>query len=352
MRINPASVWLHGGDGAPDHDVVVSSRARIARNVAGFPFVGRSTPAQRTELLRLVQRTPFPAEWSDGLLWVDLLRSTEEDRQLLAERRLISRQFAQADLPRAVAFSRDETVSIMVNEEDHLRLQSLLPGLRLDECLRRVRHLDESLERHLDFAFSPRWGYLTACPTNLGTAVRLSVMVHLPALKITREIEKVKNAAKDLHLAVRGFLGEGSETIGDLYQISNQLTLGMTEEDLLERFATGIVPSLLEYERVARRAIVANDPVGLEDKVHRALAVLRAARLLEVDESMRMLGRLRLGVALGRVRGVSLAAIDRLMLDLQPVHLRTVALPDDRDPRLRASRAAAVRRTLAGVEIA
>jgi len=173
--------------------------------------------------------------------------------------------------------------------------------------------------------------------------------VHLPALKLTREIEKVKTAAKDLHLAVRGFLGEGSETVGDLYQVSNQLTLGMTEEDLLERFATGIVPRLLDYERVARRAIVANDPVGLDDKIHRALAVLRAARLLDVDESMRMLGRVRLGLALGRLRGLSLAAVDRLMLDLQPVHLRTIALPDDRDPRLRVSRAAAVRRTLAGV---
>lgn len=350
MRINPASVWLHGGDGAPDHDVVVSSRARLARNVAGFPFVARSTPAQRIELLRLVQRTPFPSEWSDGLLWVDLVRSTEEDRQLLAERRLISRQFAQAELPRAVAFSRDETLSMMVNEEDHLRLQALLPGLRLDECLRRVRQLDESLERHLDFAFSPRWGYLTACPTNLGTAVRLSVMVHLPALKLTREIEKVKTAAKDLNLAVRGFLGEGSESVADLFQVSNQITLGMTEEELLERFATGIVPQLLEYERVARRAIVANDPLGLDDKIHRALAVLRVARLLEVEESMRLLGRLRLGIALGRVHGLSLAAIDRLMLDLQPVHLRTIALPDDRDPRLRASRAAAVRAAVTDVE--
>lgn len=350
MRINPASIWLHGGDGAPDHDVVVSSRARLARNVAGFPFVGRSTPAQRTELLRLVQRTPFPAEWSDRLLWVDLLRSTEEDRQLLAERRLISRQFAQGDLPRAVAFSRDETVSVMVNEEDHLRLQSLLPGLRLEECLRRVRGIDESLERHLDFAFSPRWGYLTACPTNLGTAVRLSVMVHLPALRLTREIEKVKNAAQDLNLAVRGFLGEGSETVGDLFQISNQVTLGTTEEDLLERFATGIVPRLLDYERVARKALLARDPLGVEDKIHRALATLKAARLLEVDEAMRQFGRLRLGVALGRVQGLSLAAIDRLMLDLQPVHLRTIALPDDTDPRLRASRAVAVRRALANVE--
>lgn len=350
MRINSASVWLHGGDGAPDHDVVVSSRARLARNVAGFPFVARSTPAQRIELLRLVQRTPFPSEWSDGLLWVDLVRSTEEDRQLLAERRLISRQFAQAELPRAVAFSRDETLSMMVNEEDHLRLQALLPGLRLDECLRRVRQLDESLERHLDFAFSPRWGYLTACPTNLGTAVRLSVMVHLPALKLTREIEKVKTAAKDLNLAVRGFLGEGSESVADLFQVSNQITLGMTEEELLERFATGIVPQLLEYERVARRAIVANDPLGLDDKIHRALAVLRVARLLEVEESMRLLGRLRLGIALGRVHGLSLAAIDRLMLDLQPVHLRTIALPDDRDPRLRASRAAAVRAAVTDVE--
>jgi len=349
MRWNPESIWLNGSGNAPDHDVVVSSRARLARNVAGFPFTARATPAQRNELVRLVQRAPLPSEWSDGMVWIDLLRSSPDDRTLLVERHLISRQFADAELPRAVAFSRDETVSVMVNEEDHLRLQALLPGLRLEECLARARRLDESLERNLEFAFNPRWGYLTACPTNLGTAVRLSVMVHLPGLRLTREIDKVRAAAKDLHLAVRGFLGEGSDAIGELYQISNQLTLGMTEEDLLERFAGGIVPRILEYERLARRMLLEHSPLLLEDRVHRALATLRAARLLEWEEAMRLLGRVRLGLALGRLVGLSLPAIDRLMLDLQPVHLRLVAEPGDRDPQLRASRAAAVRRAIAPV---
>jgi protein arginine kinase len=346
-----------------DRDVVMSSRVRLARNVAGFPFVGRATHPQRREVLDAVRAAVGTDERTLGLAggrvgadsaeavgWIDLATLPRRDRQLLWERHLISRQFAEGDSPRALAVTTDGRFAMMVNEEDHLRLQVMRGGNRLREAFDDAMRAESALGSRLDFAFHRRWGYLTACPTNLGTAVRLSVMVHLPALRLTREIEKVKNAAQDLNLAVRGFLGEGSETVGDLFQISNQVTLGTTEEDLLERFATGIVPRLLEYERVARKALLSRDPLGIEDKIHRALATLKAARLLEVDEAMRQLGRLRLGVALGRVHGLSLAAIDRLMLDLQPVHLRTIALPDDTEPRLRASRAVAVRRALASVE--
>jgi protein arginine kinase len=348
MRLAEPSVWqMNPG---PDADVVVSSRVRLARNIAGFPFVNRATHPQRHEIVRLVQHASFPPEWTAGIRWKNLQQLDPIERSLLVERHLISKQFADGDAPRALALSSDGSLSLMVNEEDHLRMQVLLPGSRLADCFAGVRRLDETLERSLDFAYAQRWGYLTACPTNLGCGIRFSVMLHLPGLKLTGEIEKMRHAAKDLHLAVRGLHGEGSEAIGDFYQVSNQITLGRSEEDIHDLFASTVVPRLVDYERSARAVLLRSNPQLVEDRVHRALGILRSARLLSFEETMKFLSRVRLGICLGRISDVELATVNQLFLHIQPAHLDLLTdlptPPSQPDPERKATRAALVRRAL------
>jgi len=327
--------------------VVMSCRVRLARNVAGFPFVVRASDAQRRELVHLARQVVLESNLSKEMIWVDLAEATARDRQVLVERHLISRHLAEADIPRAVAVSNDETLSIMINEEDHLRMQLIAPGLRLDDLVQRIDAVDETLEAKIDYAFSPRWGYLTACPTNLGTGIRLSVMMHLPALKLSNEIERVRRAAKDLHLAVRGYYGEGSESAGDFYQISNQVTLGRSEQEILQEFLERILPQIIEYEHQARRMLVERNATLLDDRVHRSLAVLRNARLLGAEEAMKLLSRVRLGVHLRRVDGVEIDLINRLLLQIQPAHLQLHVGADLAADRLREVRATVVRKALA-----
>ncbi len=321
MPIPLEGPWIAGT--GPEADVVLSSRARLARNIVGFPFVNRMSVTQRlgvTELTREVLQRATP---SPGLMWIDLESIGELDRLLLVERNLVSAQIARADGHRAAAIARDESLGVMVNEEDHLRMQVLASGLQLPACLRRVVELDEAIERHVAYAFDRRFGYLTACPTNVGTGMRLSVMMHLPALKITGEIDKVRRAAGDMHLAVRGFHGEGSDAAGDFYQVSNQITLGVAEEDLLQDLGQRIVPRLIAYEREARDVLLRRNRGELEDRVHRALGLLRSARLLDTKEAMKLLSRVRLGVCTGLLEGeVSPDAVNQLFLQVQPAHVR------------------------------
>ena len=320
MIFRESGPWIeHTG---PDCDVVVSSRARLARNLAGYPFVNQASEKQRWEIVQLFRSLPLQGRSEEELIWIDMSQATVRDRQLLFERHLVSRQFVDNDLPRAVAVGDDESLSLMVNEEDHLRMQVLLPGLRLTEAFERVREMDRRLEGYADLAVHPRWGYLTACPTNLGTACRFSVMLHLPGLRLTNEMERVRRAAKDLHLAVRGFHGEGSESSGDFYQVSNQVTLGLAEQDLLDEFISVVVPRVVEYERVARQMLIDRNEPLLDDRVNRALGILRSAHLLGIDEAMKLLSRVRLGIALGRLQDVEMATIQRLFLELQPAHLQ------------------------------
>ncbi len=311
--------WLQPG--GLDSDVVASSRVRLARNIAGYPFVNRATPAQRQQVIAMVERIELPTSLAASMVWVDLNRAVPRERQLLVERHLISRQLAEGDAPRAVAIADNESISVMVNEEDHVRLQVVLPGLALDAAMERADQVDDAIESKVDYAFSRRFGYLTACPTNVGCGMRLSVMVHLPALRITNEIERVKRASKELNLVVRGFYGEGSDATGDFYQVSNQTTLGLAEPELLERFQGEIVPLLVSYERHARRMLSRQGTV-LDDRLHRALGVLRCARMLGADEAMKLLSRVRLGICLERIRDVELRVVNQLLLQVQPAHLQ------------------------------
>ena len=319
-----AGEWLRGS--GPQSDVVVSTRVRYARNLAGFPFVNGANRRQRNEVRDLCRTQILSNRIAPDVIWVDLSAADPTDRDLLVERHLISRQIAeQADeVPSGVAIGADETFAVMVNEEDHLRMQTLRSGLQLGEAFAQLNRIDDVLEERIDFAFSRRFGYLTACPTNVGTGIRVSAMLHLPALKLTGEIEKVRRAARDMHLAVRGLYGEGSDAWGDLYQVSNQSTLGKADQEILSDFEHTILPRIVAYEQQARQALVNVRSDQLDDKVYRAWGVLTHARVLGAEEVMQLLSHLRLGVYLGRLDAVDTRTVNELFLLTQPAHLQRV----------------------------
>jgi len=316
---NRAGEWLGGGGSMPD--VVISSRIRLARNIAGVPFLSRSTPQQQEEIENRLREDVLSCGLED-VFYVDVNAAGEMDRQLLVERHLISRQHAQAKHPRGVAIGSNETVAVMVNEEDHLRLQVLRAGLQLDEAWELINHIDDQIEHRVPYAFHSRLGYLTACPTNVGTGMRVSVMLHLPALKMTGEIEKAFRAAVDLRLEIRGLFGEGTEATGDFFQISNQTTLGKSEGQILEDFRDNYVPQFVAYERKARESLMSRKRPAVDDKIFRAMAILESARLMSSEETMYLLSLARLGVNLGRVNTIDMPTINELFLLTQPAHLQ------------------------------
>jgi protein arginine kinase len=339
-----AGEWLRGS--GPMSEIVISSRIRLARNVVGFPFLTRCSRHQRIMLEAKSRDAILNAQLAPKMLYVNLEESPEIDRQLLVERHLISKHHAAADGARGVAISDNEQVSIMVNEEDHLRIQVLRSGLQLEEAYEEINAIDDKLEQRLDFSFHPRFGYLTACPTNVGTGIRVSVMLHLPALKLTGEIEKVFRAAKDMRLAVRGLYGEGSEASGDFYQISNQTTLGRNEQDILSDFKHTVIPKIIDYEHHARRMLLNEKTVALDDKIHRALGTLRSARLLSSEEVLVYLSHLRMGLNLGRVKAPDIRTLNELFLLTQPAHLQKIQSKKLEGDSRRAARADYIRQRL------
>lgn len=339
-----AGEWLRGA--GPMHDVVISSRVRLARNIAGYPFLSRCTPAQRGELAAMLSEKILAAGIADDMFYVDVEAASELDRLLLVERHLISRQHAEASGPRGVAISGDETVAVMVNEEDHLRIQVLRSGLQLLDIHDEIDRIDDELERRLSFSFSGRFGYLTACPTNVGTGIRVSVMLHLPALKMTGEIERVFRAARDMRLAIRGLYGEGTEAMGDFFQVSNQTTLGRSEGDIISDFRDHIIPQIIDYEHQARKSLAAQRLIAIDDRVHRSLSILRAARLISSEETMAHLSHVRLGINLQRVSDVKPQTVNELFLLTQPAHLQKLQGRAMEPNERAAARAAFIRRRL------
>jgi protein arginine kinase len=341
---NNASEWLRGS--GPMSEVVISSRIRLARNISGYRFLSRASRHERSQLEKKVRDTILNAGIAEQTLYVDLDQAPELDRQILVERHLISKQHAGGEGARGVAVGASETISVMVNEEDHLRLQVLRSGLQLEEAWEQINAVDDKLESKLDFAFSSRFGYLTACPTNVGTGIRVSVMLHLPALKLTGEIEKVFRAAKEMRLAVRGLYGEGTEATGDFYQISNQTTLGKAEDEIISDFKHLVIPKIIDYEHHARRTLLNDRTVALDDKVHRAIGILRSARLMASEETLFLLSHLRMGVNLGRVKDVDIKTVNELVLLTQPAHLQKHSGRKLEGDMRRAARAEVIRQRL------
>jgi protein arginine kinase len=251
-------------------------------------------------------------ELGDKIFYVSVDKASDLDRHFLVERHLISRHHAFGKGPRGVIIAKRESFTAMINEEDHLRIQVLKGGMQLTQCAEQINRIDDMVEAKVDFAFSPRYGYLTACPTNLGTGIRVSVMLHLPALKMTGQTEKFLNAAKDMNLAVRGLFGEGTEAAGDFYQISNQVTLGVSGHDIVSQFEDAIIPEIVEYENAARNQLLSKEVDILDDKISRAMALLKNAHLISSQEALFLLSHLRLGINMRENMGASTPAIKSL----------------------------------------
>ena len=318
--LHTPGAWLNSG--GPLGDVVVSSRIRLARNLTGFHFLSKASPAERKEITQTLRAAITGCDLGQETFYVDVDNSDQIDRQLLVERQLISRQHVDAEGSRGVAIATSEQFALMINEEDHLRIQVLRSGMDLDDAWKQVSRIDAALESVVDFAYHGQYGYLTACPTNVGTGLRVSVMLHLPALKLTNEIEKVLRAAKDMRLAVRGLYGEGTEALADFFQVSNQLTLGETEEQILLGFKNNVIPSIVKYEQETRESLLADRVTALDDKVHRALGLLENARAISSEEALFLLSHLRMGVVLGRVKHIDLTVVHELFLFVQSAHLQ------------------------------
>jgi len=302
--------WFSGA--GPLADVVISSRIRLARNLAGHKFLSRCSVAERSAILKNLQGPLMSLELSDKIFYISVDKAPALDRNFLVERYLISRHHAEGRGPRGVVIAQREFFTAMINEEDHLRIQVLKAGLQLSQCAEQINRIDDTIEEKIEYAFSPRHGYLTACPTNLGTGIRVSVMLHLPALKMTGQIEKFFNAARDMNLAVRGLFGEGTEAAGDFYQISNQVTLGISEAEIISQFENAIIPEIVEYENAARNQLLSKQIDILDDKISRAMAVLRNARLISSQEALFLLSHLRMGINMHEHMGASTPAIKRL----------------------------------------
>jgi protein arginine kinase len=339
--------WLKGG--GPESDIVISSRVRLARNLSRFPFLTRASEAQRDEIHEAVKtaldRMGLGSNASH--LYVDLAKSNDLTNRFLLERHLISRELANGTGGRGVLFNRTEMLSVMVNEEDHLRIQAIRAGFQAMEAYEQVKEIDEQLDRELEFAFSEKFGYLTACPTNVGTGMRASVMVHLPALVFTKQIDKVFASVTKISLAVRGFYGEGTQASGDFYQISNQITLGIAETEILELLGR-IVPRIVTYEREVRDHLMDKDRSRLEDKVWRAYGALRHSRVISSEETMDLLSSVRLGVNLGILADVDIATVNELFIRTQPAHLQRLEKRNLSSNERDAMRAEFIRRHLGG----
>jgi protein arginine kinase len=320
--INQAiSSWMN--QEGPDSDIVLSSRIRLARNFEEMLFPTLSTNEEAQSIIKLFEEK-FEKKSFQGIGEFELLKMDELqpiEKRVLVEKHLISPHLAEDATFGACLLSENEEISIMINEEDHIRIQCLYPGFQLNEALKVAGELDDWIEQHVDYAFDEQKGYLTTCPTNVGTGMRASVMMHLPALILTDQMKRIIPAINQLGLVVRGIYGEGSEALGNLFQISNQMTLGKTEEDIVEDL-NSVVGQLISQERSAREALVKTSNIQLEDRVYRSYGVLANSRIIESKEAAKCLSDVRLGIDLGILKNISKTILNELMILTQPGFLQ------------------------------
>src|SRR6478735_3313405 len=311
--------WLRGE--GPHHQIVISSRVRLARNLKQRAFPGWAKKAERLQILESIKpRVEELPEMADAFS-VYSQDLTALEKQVLVERHLISREQAAKSVGSAVIMNRRQTLSIMVNEEDHLRMQSIRSGLQLKNAFKLVDKVDSTLEGKLDFAYDSKLGYLTACPTNVGTGMRASAMLHLPGLVLSEMINQVIQAVNKIGLAVRGLYGEGTEAMGNLFQISNQTTLGEKEDEIISRLSK-VIETIIEKEHNARQVLLQKKPNTLLDQIGRAYGVLTYAHAMASKEALNLLSIIKLGMDLGAFPEDRRLQIDELFIETQPAHLQ------------------------------
>ena len=311
--------WLKGiGESA---NIVMSSRIRLARNLAATPFPNKAGKKELEDIFATIEEAMKAGDYFKKSLFLKISDLDNVDKQFLIERHLMSHEHATNPTGKALLVSEEEILSIMINEEDHLRIQVMQSGLNLNDTFKIATTIDDALSQKLDFAYSLHWGYLTACPTNTGTAMRGSVMLHLPALVMTKQINKVLAAVSKLNFASRGFYGEGTQASGNFYQISNQVSLGHSEEDVIQNI-NGLIRQIIEQEEQARQALILQNRPMLEDKIFRSYGILRNAHIISSQETVELLSMVRLGVDLNILKDVNQKDVNDLFIMIQPAHLQ------------------------------
>ena len=330
--LNHTSEWLKGT--GPHSDIVISSRIRLARNLSNLRFPHCADKSSSQQVMDTLKSAIGKVNYLKKTLFLKLEDLDAIDKQFLIERHLMSYEHAKTPDHKALVFDENEIVAIMINEEDHLRMQVMQSGLNLFEAWNIMNGIDDSLSKELSYAFSSEWGYLTACPTNTGTGMRGSVMIHLPALVMTRQINRVLAAVAKLSFNTRGLYGEGTEASGNFFQISNQVSLGHNEEEIISNI-NGLIRQIIEQEEQCREGLLLHERSKLEDKISRSFGVLKNARIISSQETIDLLSAVRLGCDLGLIRDIDRRAINELFLLMQPAHLQKIEnkklSPEERD---------------------
>jgi protein arginine kinase len=308
----------------PDQRIVLSSRVRLARNLKGPSFPGWAKKAERIRIYDAIRPAVEALPQMVACFSEAMDNLGPMDKQILVERHLISREHAAKGGGSGVVLSKDESLCVMINEEDHLRMQSLLPGLQIRQAWQAIDDIDSRLEKKLEYAFSSRLGYLTACPTNLGTGIRVSAMLHLPGLVLSEQVNPIISAVNKLGLAVRGLYGEGTEALGNVFQVSNQMTLGEAEPEIVERLSK-VVSQLIEHEANARQSLLEKKPKMVFNHIGRAYGILANAHSISSKESMNLLSLMKLGADLGAFPELEPGLVDEMFIVTQPAHVQKQA---------------------------
>jgi len=315
------SEWIKGE--GPDSNIVMSTRVRVARNLSGHPFFGRASDAQKEETLEMVSGAAKKSSMLKESLFLRMRDVSPLDRQFLVERHLMSPEHMQDVEYKGIEIEDKEIASAMINEEDHVRLQVIQSGFNVMEAWRIVDEIDTDLGRNLKFDYSNKFGYLTSCPTNTGTGLRASVMLHLGALVMTDQMDKVYEAISKLGLTIRGFYGEGTEAYGDFFQISNQVALGRSEMDILDNLER-IARKIISREQATREILISKNREAMNDRIYRSYGTLKSARIITSSETIKLLSSVRLGVDLGLVSDIDIAGVNEVLLLSQPAHLQKI----------------------------
>ena len=311
--------WMQGN--GPHNAIILSSRIRLARNIADIPFPSGLEPEKAKTVIGMVKDSLSKAE--PPLRFKDYVMKDLPpiERQFLVERHLISPRLSKNSTSGAALISNDGVFSIMVNEEDHIRIQAILPGLQIKKSWEMASNIDDVLEQNLEYAYSENWGYLTSCPTNVGTGMRASVMVHLPALSITGNMSKILQAVAHIGLTIRGLYGEGTEMVGNIFQISNQITLGRAEEEIVENL-TAVTRQIIDKEKEARKVLLENNRIQIEDKIWRSWGIMKNARMVNSQECMKLLSDIRLGVDVGIIENIPTQLLNEIMIETQTASIQ------------------------------